>query len=82
MFFNCQFIFFVLTFIIYFQTNGIENRAGISDQVARELLEEARKSLNTVQADLQPHLNNSADTVNQIQRMNEVSDAQTTAINM
>lgn len=61
--------------------DGIGDRAGSSDQVASDLLEEARKSLNTVQADLQPHLNRSSETVQQIIDLNQHSDDQTTTIN-
>lgn len=64
------------------QTTGIESRAGDSDKVARELLEDAKKSLNTVQAELQPHLDGSTETVNDIVNKNKGSDEQTNSINM
>lgn len=64
------------------QTTGIESRADNSEKVARELLEDAIKSLNTVQAELQPHLDGSTETVNDIVNKNKRSDEQTTSINM
>lgn len=70
----------MLVIYLLFKTNGIEIRAGKSDQDSRNMLEDARKSLNTVQADLQPHLNKSAETVDQIQKTNQHSDTQNTII--
>lgn len=61
--------------------DGVEDRAGKSDQVAREMLVDARKSLATVQTDLQPHLNRSSDDVQKIIDRNEDSDKRATAIN-
>lgn len=63
-------------------TDGIEDRAGAGDQVARDMLNEARKSLNTVQLDLEPHLNKSSLDVDNIYELNKLSDDQTTAINI
>lgn len=60
---------------------GIDDRAGHSDQVARQMLEEARKSLSQVQTELQPHLNQSSQAVHKIIDTNQQSDDQTTAIN-
>lgn len=72
---NWNFFFFVV------QCDGIGDRAGSSDQIASEMLEQARKSLNTVQAELQPHLNKSTDAVNKIIDVNKKSDDKTTTIN-
>lgn len=63
-------------------TDGIEDRAGAGDQVARDMLDQARKSLNAVQSDLQPHLNQSSQAVDNIYELNKQSDDQTTAINI
>lgn len=64
------------------QTSGIDSRAGESDQKSRELLETARQSLGDVQTDLQPHIDGSTSTVNQIKDINARSDKQTTSINL
>lgn len=45
------------------------------------MLDEARKSLKTVQTELQPHLNRSSDNVQQIVDRNQESDTKTTNIN-
>lgn len=63
-------------------TNGIGNRAGESDNVASELLDEARKSLNLVQTILQPHIDKAVDAVERIQTTNQHTDDQTTAVNL
>lgn len=63
-------------------TDGIEDRAGSGDQVARDMLDEARRSLNTVQLDLQPHLNKSSQDVENIYELNKNSDDQATTINI
>lgn len=55
-------------------TNGIETRAGKSDQVARDLLGNARDALKKVQVDLQPHLDASANSVQGIKDLNHQSD--------
>lgn len=61
---------------------GIDNRAGVSDQNSRELLENARQALGVVQSDLQPHINNASATVKQIQELNERSDEKTKSIQL
>lgn len=61
--------------------DGIDDRAGSSDQIASKMLDEARKSLKTVQTELQPHLNRSSDNVQQIVDRNKESDVKTTGIN-
>uniref|UniRef100_A0A1B0CH53 Netrin axonal chemotropic factor n=1 Tax=Lutzomyia longipalpis TaxID=7200 RepID=A0A1B0CH53_LUTLO len=63
-------------------TNGIEDRAGHSDQVARDLLVNAQKALNEVKVDLEPRLNKSVEAVQRIQSINQNSDDQATAINL
>lgn len=63
-------------------TEGLGDRAGSSDQVARDLLSEARKSLKTVQQDLDPHLNDSSSKVKEIADLNMHSGDQLTAINL
>lgn len=62
-------------------SDGIGDRAGTSDQVARKMLDEARTALTNVQADLQPHLNQSSATVQQIIDSHKASDAETDIIN-
>lgn len=66
----------------FFQTTGIEDRAGEADKIARELLEDARHSLNSVQTELQPHLDGSVDTVDGIVEQNTRSDEQLKAIQL
>lgn len=55
-------------------TSGLEDRAGRSDQVSRNLLKDAVKSLSDVQSSLQPHTINSTSTVNQIKDLNAQSE--------
>lgn len=61
--------------------DGIGDRAGTSDQVARKMLDDARTALTNVQADLQPHLNRSSATVQEIIDSHKGSDAETDVIN-
>lgn len=62
-------------------TDGIGSRAGESDQIARDLLSGARDALKKVQADLQPHLDASANSVQSIKDLNQQSDDLLLAIN-
>lgn len=64
------------------QTSGIENRAGEADKIARELLEDARHSLSSVQTELQPHLDGSVDKVDGIVEKNTRSDKQLETIQL
>lgn len=69
----------ILFFLL--QTSGIDGRAGEADQLSRGYLDRAGQSLREVQADLKPHLEDSAAIVNSIKDANNQSDAKTTAIN-
>uniref|UniRef100_W4VRR7 Putative response to misfolded protein n=1 Tax=Corethrella appendiculata TaxID=1370023 RepID=W4VRR7_9DIPT len=62
-------------------TEGIEERAGSSDQISRQLLDDGVRALNLLQSDLEPHINRSADIVNKIIKTNENSDEQLIVIN-
>lgn len=70
-----------MTFDFHFQSTGIGNHAGESDNNSRELLESARQALSVVQSDLQPHINDASSAVKQIQELNARSDEKTKAIN-
>lgn len=61
---------------------SITNVAGESDQKSRDLLEAARLSLNTVQANLSPDLANATADVDQIKAVNLLSDRGNTQINL
>ncbi|XP_055387187.1 laminin subunit alpha [Condylostylus longicornis] len=54
--------------------SDIKERAEKSDNLARELLGKARNSLSTVQTDLQPHLDNSSQNVDDITKKHEDSE--------
>lgn len=60
--------------------DGIEELAGKSDQVARNMLDQARESLNKVQVDLQPHINDTSRVVRNILDTNDESDKKITSI--
>lgn len=62
-------------------SDGVENKAAKSDAVARELLNNARTALNSVQTRLQPHLDQTAKTVEGIVTLNKQSDDQLLGIN-
>lgn len=60
--------------------DGIDERAGKSEQIASELLNRARDALNTVQAKLRPHVNESRAIVQQIFDKNIASNDKLDAI--
>lgn len=60
--------------------DGIDELSGKSDQVARNMLDQARESLNKVQAELQPHINETSRVVRNILDTNAESDHQITTI--
>lgn len=55
-------------------TKGVDERAGESDSDSRELLNDAVKSLLSLQSDLEPHINKSVGTVEHIMTSNKDSD--------
>lgn len=55
-------------------TKGVDERAGESDSDSRELLNDAMKSLLSLQSELEPHINKSVGTVDHIMTSNKDSD--------
>ncbi|CAM6031388.1 unnamed protein product, partial [Sphagnum compactum] len=62
-------------------TDGIGTRAGGSDQVSRDLLNNGREALRKVQSKLQPHIQASASNVGGIKDLNQRSEDTLLAIN-
>lgn len=60
--------------------DGIDEHAGKSDQVARNMLDQGREALNKVQANLQPHSNETSRVVRNIVDTNTESDKQITTL--
>lgn len=64
------------------KTDGIENRAGVSDKESAELLQRARGSLHKVQSELEPRLNSSSSKVEAIFDLNENTEKRLKEINI